>query len=257
MTGEQTPNRRAAVSWLGGGLVAAAALAVPTTAQAAEKEKEKQKGEIDLKNVPKVVMVAAVNLMPQGTTWLAAIKHEEGEGKDKKVAYELDGTDGKDRKVTVTVTEAGDVVEEETVMKDPANVPKKVMDAVTTRWKNFTASEAHLIRQGKSLKKLSDGDHVYDLRGTVGKKGDKEFHVQVEDDGTILEYTVEVDEDKVPKEVTDALTKAHPKFKIGTAYKLVEGKEVIGYHFESKGSRHRTISVSPDGKQVESVGSDK
>ena len=55
-----------------------------------------------------------------------------------------------------------------------------------------------------------------------------------------------------------ALKKARPKFDIGASFKLVEGKEVIGYHFEGAGpmGQHKTISVSPDGKQVELVSVD-
>lgn len=257
MTDDHTPNRRAAVGWLaGGGLAAAAVLAVTPTAQAADKEK-KPDGEIDVKDVPEKVKAAAERMLPKAT-WLTAIKIEEGKGKDKKVAYEMDGTDGKERRVTVMVSDAGKVVEEETMMKDPANVPKKAMEAVTKRWPNFTASEAYHIRQGEDLKNLKDGDHLYDLRGAVGKKGEKEFHVQVSDDGEILEWTVEVPTEKVPKEVMDALKKARPKFEIVTAYALHEPKEVIGYHFTGKGpkGREKTISVSPDGKQVSLVGDD-
>ena len=94
---------------------------------------------------------------------------------------------------------------------------------------------------------------MYDIRGTIVKGRDVE--VQVVANGEILESTVEVPLEKVPALVTDALKKARPKFELGIAYALREGEKLIGYHFEGKGpkGRDRTISVTPDGKQVEVV----
>jgi hypothetical protein len=142
------------------------------------------------------------------------------------------------------------------VLKKATNVPDKAMAAVTKRWPNFTAVETHHIRQGENLKRdPDDGDHLYDMRGTVGKEGGREFQVMVGADGTIVEYTVELPADKVPEKVMNALKKARPKFEIGACFKLVEGEEVVGFHFEGTGAkgRDRTISVSPDGKQVEVI----
>ncbi len=53
---------------------------------------------------------------------------------DGNIAYELDGSDGKDRAVTVLVTAEGKVVEVETELNNPANVPAKVLAAVKAKW---------------------------------------------------------------------------------------------------------------------------
>jgi hypothetical protein len=241
MTGDHFADRRRALGSLaGGGLVAAVALAV-NRAHGAE-------GDVDLKKVPKVVMNAAERILPKAT-WHSAVKVVDG----AKVAYELDGSAGKDRDVTVMVTAEGKVVEVETELKNPSNVPDKVLAAVKAKWPRFTPTETHQIRQGKDLQGARDGDHVYDMRGTIAKGRD--VQVQVAEDGEILESTVEVPLDKVPAAVTEALKKARPKFDIGAAYTIHEGEKLIGYHFEGKGpkGRDRTISVTPDGKQVEVV----
>ena len=241
MSDDPIDGRRSALGWLaGGGLFAAVALAVNRALVAGEN--------VDLKKVPKAVMGAANRILPKAT-WHSAVKVVD----DKQTAYELDGSDGKDRDVTVMITEEGKVVEFETELKKAANVPEKVLAAVKARWPKFTPTETHLIRQGKDLRGPKDGDHVYDMRGTIAKGRD--VHVQVSAGGDILESTVEVPLDKVPAVVTDALKKARPKFEIGTAYALREDKKLIGYHFEGKGpkGRDRTISVTPDGKQVEVV----
>lgn len=241
MTDDRIDNRRAVMGWLaGGGFLAAMSLGVNRTQGAEEK--------VDLKQVPKVVMDAARRIGPK-TTWHSAVKVEDA----NKIAYELDGSDGKDRDVTVMITAEGKVVEIDTELKNPANVPDKVLAAVRAKWPKFTPTETHQLRQGKDLQGDKDGDYVYDMRGTIAKGRD--IQVQVEADGDILESTVEVPLEKVPAVVTDALKKARPKFEIGTAYALREGGKLIGYHFEGKGpkGRDRTISVTPDGKQVEVV----
>lgn len=241
MTGDYFNDRRAVLGWLaGGGLVAAVSLAV-NRAHGAEEN-------VDLSKVPKVVRGAADRILPKAT-WQSAVKVVDG----KNIAYELDGSDGKDRDVTVMVTAEGKVVEVETELKNPANVPDKVLAAVKAKWPKFTPTETHQIRQGKDLQGAKDGEYMYDMRGTIAKGRD--IQVQVAADGNILESTVEVPLEKVPAVVTDALKKARPMFEIGTAYALHEGEKLIGYHFEGKGpkGRDRTISVTPDGKQVEVV----
>ena len=242
MTGERSEDRRSALGWLfGGGIVAAVTLAATRAAGANEP--------VDLKKVPKPVMDAAERILPKAT-WHSAVKVVDGE----KTAYELDGSDDKDRDVTVMVTADGKVIEVEVQLKKPENVPAKALAAVKEKWPKFTPTETHVIRQGKDLQGANDGEHLYDMRGTLSKGG-RDIHVQVNAEGELLEWTVEVPLDKVPEAVTEALKKSQPKFEVGTAYSLHEGKKLICYHFEGKGpkGRDKTISVTPDGKQVEVV----
>jgi hypothetical protein len=241
MIGDHIGNRREALGWLaGGGIVATALLAVNQTRGAEEN--------VAVSKLPKVVRDGAERILPKAT-WHSAVKVVD----DKSVAYELDGSDGKDRDVTILVTAEGKVVEVETELKKPANVPAKVLKAVKDKWPRFEPTETHHIRQGKDLRGHDDGDHVYDMRGTIAKGRD--IQVQVGENGDILESIVEVPLEKVPAAVTAALKKARPKFEIGTAYALREEEKLIGYHFEGTGpkGRDRTISVTPDGKQVEVV----
>lgn len=241
MIDSDVENRRTALGWLaGGGILAAASLAVDQTCEAEES--------VPLNKVPKVVKTAAENILPKGT-WHSAVKIVDGEN----IAYELDGSDGKDRDVTVMVTAEGKVIEVETELKKPDNVPAKALAAVQAKWPKFTPTETHQIRQGKDLQGLKDGDHLYDMRGTIAKGRD--IQVQVTAEGEILESIVQVPIEKVQAVVTNALKKAKPAFEIGTVYALSEGEKIIGYHFEVKGpkGRDRTISVSSDGTQVEVV----
>jgi hypothetical protein len=241
MTADYVGDRRAALGWLtGGGILAALSLAV-NRARGADSE-------IDLAKVPKAVKDAAARMLPKAT-WLSATKVGDG-GKD---AYELDGHDGKQRDVTILITADGKVVEWETELKNPANVPEKVLKAVKDRWPRFEPTESHHIRQGKDLRGRDDGDHLYDLRGTIAKG--RHVQLQVSAAGAVLESVVEVPLEKVPGAVIQALKKARPRFAIGTVYAVREDKALIGYHFEGTGpkGRDRTISVTPDGKQVEVV----
>lgn len=241
MTGDHVGNRRAALNWLaGGGVVAATTLSVRNALG--------DDIEVPLAELPKAVKDAAERILPKAT-WLSATKIVE----EDRQAFELDGRDGRKRDVTILVTSYGQVVEWETELKDPANVPEKVLKTVKDRWPRFEPSETHHIRQGKDLRSNDDGDHVYDMRGTIIK--DRYIELQVAADGAILESVVEVPMDKVPDIVTSALKKARPRFEVGTAYAIREDKVLIGYHFEGKGpkGRDRTISVTPDGKQVEVV----
>jgi len=260
MTGENGGDRRAALSWLaGGGVVATAVLAGNRTVAADE--------ELKFDKLPKAVKDAAERILPKAT-WLSAVKVVDG----GKTAYEVDGTDGKDRDVTLMITEAGKVVECETELKPAKKVPAKVLKAVTDKWPHFELTETHEIRHGDDLQTLTDGEHVYDMRGTLprgkakakakgkdkdkDKDKDREIQVQVSADGKILESTIELpDDDKVPPEVLAALKKERPKFEYETVYVLREEGKLIGYHFEGKGpkGRDRTISVTPDGKHVEVV----
>jgi len=241
MSGDHIADRRTALGLLaGGGIVAAVSLAADP-AQGAEENME-------LSKVPKAVMEAAERILPKGT-WQSAVKVLDSD----KTAYELDGSDGKGRDVTVMISAEGKVVEVETELKKPDAVPAKVLDAIKEKWPRFTPTETHEIRQGNDLQGAKDGDYVYDMRGTIAKGRD--IQVQVSAAGVILESVVEVPLARVPAVVTEALKKARPKFQIGTAYALHEGDKLIGYHFEGEGAkgRDRTISVTPDGKQVEVV----
>jgi len=241
MIDDDIKNRRTALGWLvGGGIVAAASLAEDQTCAAEES--------VPLNKLPKAIKDAAERILPKGT-WHTVVKVVD----EKNIAYELDGSDGKDRDVTVMVTAQGKVVEVETQLKKPANVPAKVLATVQAKWPKFTPTETHEIRQGKDLQGLKDGDYVYDMRGTIAKGRD--IQVQLTADGEILESTVELPLDKVPAVVTAALKKAKPNFEIEAAYAIREADKLIGYHFEVKGpkGRDRTISVTPDGTQVEIV----
>jgi hypothetical protein len=250
MENGHTPNRRT----LFGGL--AALFAAGTTALAQDKKDDPTKG------VPKAVKEAAEK-MEKDATWLHVEKVTEADpgGKDR-VAYEFDGTDGKDRQYTLTVTADGKVVESETVLKKAANVPAKVLKAVQDKkeaWKEFAPTETHKILRGKDLNDPKEKvDTFFDMKGSVGKK-DRDFHVQVAEDGTIIEYTVEIPAKMVEKRVTeDAMKKikGREKFTYDVVFELVEGEKVIGYNFEGKGpkGRPRMLFVSADGKQLELVG---
>jgi len=239
-------TRREALGWLAGGGVVATALLAVDRARGADNE-------VKLADVPKAVKEAAGRVVP-GAEWIWAGKIDQ----DGKTAFELDGKDDKKRDVTVTVTADGKVVECETELKDATNVPKKVLDAVKKKWPHFTAKETQEIRQGEDLTDHKDGDYVYDMRGALGSK-ERDITVQVTADGEILESTVEVALDRVPKVVLDALKEKRSKFQIGTAYavrkKLDKKEELIAYHFEGEGAKGRdlTISVTPDGKRVEVI----
>src|SRR5262249_577979 len=115
MTGDHVGNRRDVLGWLtGGGVVATALLAGNRTPGAG--------GKGDRNKVARVGRDAADRILPKGT-WHSAVKVVDG----KNVAYELDGSDGKDRDVTALVTAEGKVVEVETELNKPANVPDKVL----------------------------------------------------------------------------------------------------------------------------------
>ena len=98
MSGEYIDDRRAVLNWLAGGGIAAAATLAVTQAHGADDE-------VDLSNVPRAVMGAAERILPRAT-WHSAIKVVD----DERVAYEIDGSDGRGRDVTVMVTAGGKVV---------------------------------------------------------------------------------------------------------------------------------------------------
>ena len=240
MTGDDTGSRREALLGMlaGGGLVATSWLA-ESRSSAAEKE-------VELAKVPKVVIEAA-NQVVSEPKWIWASKIIDGD----KTAYELDGTDALKRDVTVLVTADGKAVECETELKVASRVPEGVLKSVHAKWPKFTPTETHQIRRGENLQTHRDGDYVYDVRGTIAKGRD--IQMQVSSTGVILESVVEILLEKVPPVVMAALKKERPKFEVGTAYEMKEEKALIGYHFKGKGPKGRdfTISVSPDGKQVE------
>jgi hypothetical protein len=237
----ERPSRRHWFGWLAGGGAAAIALSsIETTGRADE--------EIALDKLPKAVRAAADRIMPKAE-WLSATKITD----DGKIAYDLDGRDGKKRDVTIMVTAEGKVVEWETLLHMPANVPAEVLEAIRKNYPKFEPKETHLLRSGKDLQGHDDGDHLYDMRGVIVNDRSAEF--QVTPKGKIEESTVEIPIKEVPKEVKDALTREKPKFDIGPAYVIREDRKIVGYQFEATGpkGRDRMIAVSADGKEVDVI----
>lgn len=261
MTGDFNGDRRQILGWFARGgvaVTAAGAVAVPNRGAADET--------IKLDDVPATVRKAADEYIDAHfklkVVWAPdVVKMEEdnnakGKKNKKKFAYEFDGARGKGLELTLVVTEEGKVIEVEKQLKDTTKVPADALAAVTKRWPNFAATTAYEILQGSDLSNPKVArDTVYDLRGNVGKKGGRDFHVQVSEKGDITEWTIEVQLANVPAAVTNALKERRPNFTVVTAFALHEPKEIIGYHFEGtlpKG-KEITVSVSPDGKHVEAV----
>lgn len=204
--------------------------------------------DIKVEDLPKDVVNKAKQLLPNAT-WLGAVK-VEAEG---KIAYELDGTNGKGD-FTVTVTAEGKIVEcDENLSNPKTTTPAKVLNAITNKWPQFTVAESHLLRLGEDLKGKTDGDHLYDLHGT--RANEMNVHVQVSAAGELLEWTNQIQERKVPGLVSQALKDKHPRFVPEAFYAISDKERIIGYKFESKGpkGREKSFFVSDDGKDVELV----
>lgn len=203
---------------------------------------------VELKKLPANVFNKAKQMLPK-TTWHAAVKVQDGD----KVAYELDGTNGNDNDVTVTITAEGKMVEWDVKLSDPTKTPAIVQEALTKKWPAFTLTESHLIHTGEDLKGPKDGEHVFDIHGTRAQG--KRVSAQVSPKGEILEFVNEADLARVPQAVKVALKAKYPNYKEDTVYVVNENDKIIGFKYEGKGpkGRERTVLVSPDGKHVELV----
>ncbi|MCY2941253.1 MAG: hypothetical protein NTV50_06245 [Planctomycetota bacterium] len=204
---------------------------------------------IDLKDIPPVVRNKA-NLVFDKMKWLSAVKVQND---DSKIAYELDGINNGKDEVTVTITNAGKMVEYDVFLSDPTTMPSKILEAVKMKWAGFILDEAHLNCLGEDIENQKDGERLYNLSG---KRHKKNVQAQVSSDGEILEFVNEWDLDKVPKIVSDALDKAKPGvFKADAVYAINEKNKIIGFKFEGKGPKglSKCFFVTPDGKRVERV----
>lgn len=242
---QDSDRRRILFKWMFGGVVTASALFWAGRTSAMPKT-------VTLEALPEPVKQGRDNFFPPATTkakWHTAVKIEV----DKKVSYEIDGTIDTDKDVTLTISEKGEVVECDTKLKSPSELPKTILASIKKKWQHFEPSEAQEIHLGENLKKPADGEVVYDVHGHIAKNRD--INVQVSAKGVILESMVEVPNAKVPKKIMDAFYDAHPKFTIEVIYTVHEKDKVIGYQFECKGPKDnpRTIMVAKDGSTVEEI----
>jgi hypothetical protein len=203
-------------------------------------------GDLEIAKVPPKVQEAAKRVVPNAR-WLSADKNKEG----NEDVYDLEGEDGKARKVMVVVTAEGKVTELRT--KVPlAEVPRAVWEAAAKKLPTFEVITAYELREGDDLAGPTDGDLSYEVSGVYSNKRQVIFEITA--DGEISEMEKEVSLTEVPKGVTAALAGKLPKFKATTAFELSEGGAVVGYQFEGKRSKEKKVSgvfVSADGKEIE------
>ncbi len=203
-------------------------------------------GAVEVAKVPAKVREAAEVIVP-GAKWTAADSSKE----DGQVVYELEGTDGKGRKVYVEVSADGTVTEVQTkiALTDP---PIAVWEAVAKSQPTFEAATAYEVRSGDKLLRPGDGDLSYEVSGMYQKNRQVIFEVTPAGEITEIERDVSVSD--VPKVVMDALQKKLPKFKATSATELTEGGTVTGYHLEGKRPKDKkdtAVFVSADGKEVQ------
>lgn len=131
-------------------------------------------------------------------------------------------------------------------------IPKKVMDALKAKF-----PKAKIVKWTKE----KDGDvEVYDIEMTVeGKKTEAD----IKEDGTIVNFEVEVAIKDLPKAVTAAIEKKYPKSKLKEALKITDvkdKKEVSGGYeviLETSDKKEVEVTVSDEGKILEDSGEEK
>jgi hypothetical protein len=125
-----------------------------------------------------------------------------------------------------------------------AKVPARVKEAAGkamphARWK-------------VASKSLQEGKVTYELEGEDAAK--RYVWAEVTDDAKVNEVGTEIPAAKAPTVVTTALKKKFPRFRVTATYEARHEGKVIRYDFEGKRPRDKeeiTVSVSPDGKEVE------
>jgi hypothetical protein len=233
-------NRRQALAWLAAS-GAATALLAGGAADAADTK-------TPLKDVPDKIKDAASRAAPKAQ-WIEAFKVEE----EGKLAFELDGTDPKNREITVLVTADGKAIEVETELRNK-KVPDNVLAAVRDRWPKFELDEAYEIRHGENLQGRDDGAISYDLKGNIVK--DRYLRVEVSAAGKFIESVLELPSEKVPRELIEAIHKKWQRFKVDVVYVIREERVLTGYEVvgkRPKDDESRTVLVSADFSTVEFI----
>ena len=127
---------------------------------------------------------------------------------------------------------------------DLAKVPAKIKEAASkamphARWTGASRS-------------VEDGKVTFELEGEDAAK--RYVWVELTAEAKVNEMGTEIASGKVPHVVSAALKKKFPRFQVATSYEARQDGKVIRYDFEGKRPRDKeeiTVSVSPDGKEVE------
>ena len=160
------------------GLVLAVGLAgLITSAASGQHEKDRK---IDLPKVPAAVKKAADTAAP-GVTWHHASKETE----EGKTIYELTGKDTKGRKVEVSVTPEGEVMEVETAIP-LSEVPKVALDAFKAKYPHLKARGAESVEKGGRVV-------AYDI---LTRKDHKSVECRVSADGKTVKLGEEEEEEE-------------------------------------------------------------
>jgi uncharacterized membrane protein YkoI len=129
---------------------------------------------------------------------------------------------------------------------DLDKIPMKVMYSLKTR---FPRAEIHKWTKEK------EGDVVvYDIEF---KQRDQKYEADIKEDGTILNWEMEIPAKDVPVAVKTAVDKKYPKAKWKEIMQITEvknGKEMLeGYEIvlETADKKEVEVTVAPDGKILE------
>jgi uncharacterized membrane protein YkoI len=127
----------------------------------------------------------------------------------------------------------------------PDKLPKKIMDAVKTRFPNAEITSAEKENEG--------GKVVYDIELT--HKGRK-YEMDIQEDGTVIEIEKQVDAKDLPEAVGKALKAKFPDATIKEIMEVnkVKGKDEKPDHYEvvlvTKDKKEMEVVVSLDGKSI-------
>jgi hypothetical protein len=145
--------------------------------------------------------------------------------------------------IAVLSIEAG----EEKVPLD--KVPKPVMDALLSKFPK--------AKIDKCTKEKEGNDIVYDIEF---KQEGRKCEADIKENGTFINYELEIPAKDLPKPVTDAIEKRYPKStlkEIMQEMEVVEKKEKLAAYevvLETADKKAVEIKVSPDGKILEDSG---
>lgn len=139
-----------------------------------------------------------------------------------------------------------------TAEEKKVELPKKVADALKARFPKYTIT--------KLTKEKEKGAVVYDIEFTVGGK---KHEADIKEDGTIVNWEVEIALKDLPEAVKKAIDKKYPKATLKEAMKVtaVKGKkeELEGYEVTlvTAGKKKVEVNVSPEGKITEEESGEK